>query len=225
MSPRPRRRTRANEFYETPPWATRALVEHVRHSNQPEDFEWTGTAFEPCAGDGAIARVLEGSGLQVWTADLDPAHQGLDLVGDARAPAIWDAYRAAHGGHDALWVVTNPPFSQAFPILRQAMDHAELAVAFFLRMTFKEPTRDKAWWLRDHWPDFTIGLPRFSWDDDGNTDMVNCEWMIWYTDRDRARALGLPFGGTVVLPPEPNVRRRVRTSTRETVRQEAIRWE
>ena len=42
---------RSNDFYQTPAWATRALL--ARHT------PITGVILEPCVGDGSIARELQ----------------------------------------------------------------------------------------------------------------------------------------------------------------------
>lgn len=50
------------DFYPTPSWATKALIDH-------EDFE--GSIWEPACGDGAISKTLEGyGGYDVTSTDL-----------------------------------------------------------------------------------------------------------------------------------------------------------
>lgn len=180
------------DFYETPPWATRLLIEAVRQGTD-EDFEWKGDALEPCSGNGAIARVLGSSGLRVLTNDIDPRRQ-TDLHLDAREPELYRAAAAALYGRSALrtrldWVVTNPPFSVAFPILRQSLAHARIGVAFLLRLSFLEPTRERGWLLDERPPDFLLVLPRISFDGDGNTDSVTYAWFVWYADPELAAEL------------------------------------
>ena len=79
-----------NEFYPTPPEATRALL-----SVEPFD----GSIWEPACGDGAIARELLRSGHSVVATDLHDygfGLPGIDFLQETKA-------RAKH-------IVTNPPY-------------------------------------------------------------------------------------------------------------------
>lgn len=79
-----------NEFYPTPPEATRALL-------SVEAFD--GPIWEPACGDGRIARVLERHGAQVVATDLNDYGYGepdIDFLNCTR-------HRAKH-------IVTNPPY-------------------------------------------------------------------------------------------------------------------
>jgi len=79
-----------NEFYPTPPEATRALL-------SVERFE--GSIWEPACGDGAIAKLLQSSGHSVVSTDLNDygyGVTGVDFLKELRP-------RAKH-------IVTNPPY-------------------------------------------------------------------------------------------------------------------
>ena len=76
------------------------------------------------------------------------------------------------------WVVSNPPFNQAFEILQRAFE-TEANIAFLLRLSFLEPTFQRQEFLAKHPPTKLIVLPRFSFTADGKTDSVTCAWMIW----------------------------------------------
>lgn len=79
-----------NEFYPTPPEATRALL-------SVEQFD--GDIWEPACGDGRIARVLTEHGHFVVSTDLNAHGHGLSGVDFLRETAP----RAKH-------IVTNPPY-------------------------------------------------------------------------------------------------------------------
>jgi len=186
-----RRRRVANDFYETPVWATVALVDKLA-VNGGQDFRWKGRAFEPCAGRGKIVQVLTTTGLRLATNDLlapTPWQQSdvrLDMLMDARKPEPYEtAVRVLGGPLD--WIITNPPFNQGIAILKEAYKHAEVGLAFFLRVSFLEPIEERAWFLVAHPPDFVYNLPRFSWDGDGNTDSNHCCWFVWYKASCRCR--------------------------------------
>ena len=79
-----------NEFYPTPPEATRALL-------SVEDFD--GDIWEPACGDGRIAKVLTDHGYAVVSTDLHAyghGETGVDFL----------AQRTARAKH----IVTNPPY-------------------------------------------------------------------------------------------------------------------
>lgn len=81
-----------NEFYPTPPEATRALL-------SVEQFD--GPIWEPACGDGGIAKVLADHGQAVVSADLYAygfGITGVDFLGERQA-------RAKH-------IVTNPPYGR-----------------------------------------------------------------------------------------------------------------
>lgn len=110
---------RTDDFYATPPEATRALL-------AVEAFD--GDILEPACGDGAMARVLQQAGYAVTATDLVDRGYG-------------------RGGHDFLWpaypfraanVVTNPPFKLAAPFVEKALTVCTGKVAMLLRLTFLE---------------------------------------------------------------------------------------
>ena len=163
-----RHRRRAHDFYPTPAWATRILLR-----------EWpaiTGHGvLEPCHGQGAITDELRAIGrCRVETNDL-LAIPGADFQLDATAPASWRRFSLSD------WVITNPPFSHAFPILQHAYAYTRggRGVAFLLRLSFLEPTRDRRAFLVAHPPEGVLVLPRISFTGDGKTDNVTAAWFIW----------------------------------------------
>jgi predicted RNA methylase len=81
-----------NDFYPTPDWVTRALLKHVT---------LRGAVWEPCCGDGAMARVLERAGHKVVATDLVDrgfGRGGVDFFDCTAFPA------------GCRTMVTNPPY-------------------------------------------------------------------------------------------------------------------
>ena len=118
---------RGNDFYETPPEATRALL---RGLDPCMDFP--RKVWEPAAGRGAISRELEAAGYEVVKTDLvahegaDPGiTSGVDFLMENRAP---DGVRA---------IVTNPPYKNADEFIRHGLA-LRLRVFAFLRLAFLE---------------------------------------------------------------------------------------
>ncbi|MDE2583257.1 MAG: hypothetical protein KGL52_16590 [Rhodospirillales bacterium] len=84
----------ARDFYATPPWVTEALLRHV---------SLRGPVWEPCCGDGAMARVLTAHGHQVVASDIADRGFGTPGVDFLAAGAVPGGCRA---------IVTNPPYGE-----------------------------------------------------------------------------------------------------------------
>ena len=120
-----------NEFYPTPPEATRALL-------SVEKFD--GTIWEPACGDGRIAKVRADHGHAVVSTDLNAygfGEAGVDFLRETKA-------RARH-------IVTNPPYGRG---LADRFVHRALSltrqtggkVAMLLNMaSLCHPRRTAAW--------------------------------------------------------------------------------
>lgn len=82
------------DFYATPAWVTEALLHHVK---------LRGPVWEPCCGDGAMARVIENAGLDVHASDLVDrgfGEAGVDFLACSTVPA------------GCRSIVTNPPYGE-----------------------------------------------------------------------------------------------------------------
>lgn len=159
----------ALDNYPTPGRLTQALIDRVPIG---------GIVLEPCAGTGQIADVLwqHPAVSHVLLNDIDP---GYGIGGhNAADPGsyLWTA-----GSVD--WIVTNPPFKLAMPILANAWGAARVGVAFLLRLSFLEPTNGRKSWLQEHAGKLSdllvFGSPRPSFTDDGRTDSATVAWMVW----------------------------------------------
>jgi hypothetical protein len=80
------------DYYPTPDWVTQTLLRNV---------PLAGPVWEPCCGDGAIARVLQGDGNQVIPTDLVDRGFGRGGV---------DFYAQKAFPPDCRSMVTNPPY-------------------------------------------------------------------------------------------------------------------
>lgn len=136
------------------------------------------TVLEPASGDNAIVDVLRDEfGCSVLTNDLDPSQPSRFHL-DATQEPIWAESLAYDGGHGVQWIIANPPFKSAFPMLKLAVQYARVGVAFLLRKTFLEPTEERGEWLHTFPPSRIICQPRYSFRGDGN-DSVSCDWLIY----------------------------------------------
>jgi hypothetical protein len=82
----------ADDYYPTPGWVTACLLRHVR---------FRGVVWEPCCGDGAIARVLQDHGYSVIASDA--AERGFGLAGV-------NFFDCTAFPPDCGAMVTNPPY-------------------------------------------------------------------------------------------------------------------
>lgn len=123
MAQRHEARDSADDF-PTPPWATRALIEHIIGSENVTGL----TCLEPACGRGYMSRPLAEYFGQVSSSD---AHwYGFGEVRD------FLEYPFAALSHD--WVITNPPFRRAEEFVERALLVARKGVAILARTVFLE---------------------------------------------------------------------------------------
>lgn len=174
---------RANDFYPTTDeGATRGLL-----TLAPVDF--SGTCFECASGQHHMTKVLRESGRfsKVWTNDVVPSFEA-DFHEDARDLFVW-----RNKFPEVDWVITNPPFNVALPVLKNAYKFARVGVAFYLRITFWEPTMKdpdaelrRGPFLEAHPPTGFMPMSRISHTEDGGTDSTTCGWFVWVKDWKKA---------------------------------------
>jgi len=160
------------EFYPTPAPLTNWLIRElqVRELLHPDQG-----VHDPCVGAADIVSVFRSRGEYETTgADLNPRW--------SKPPQ--DAITSEH---KADWQVTNPPFTQALPILQQMFLNANHGVALYHRVTLREPLKGKGLGrtlCRANPPTLTLWCPRFAhmrsrtkgiW----STDSVACVWSVW----------------------------------------------
>lgn len=120
-----------NEFYPTPPEATRALL-------SVESFD--GDIWEPACGNGQIAKVLSDHGYTVVSTDLHAYGVGTSGIDFLRETAP----RAKH-------IVTNPPYGSGLAnvFVAKALELSRMTggnVAMLLNLaSLCHPTRTQAW--------------------------------------------------------------------------------
>jgi hypothetical protein len=111
--------------FPTPPWATRALFEHVlgdKHliSNM--------TCLEPACGVGHMSKVLNEYFKAVDDAD----------IGDYGYGEKQDFLTHPHSVDEYDWIITNPPFRLAEEFVLRALTLARVGVAILARTVFLE---------------------------------------------------------------------------------------
>lgn len=86
-----------HDYYQTPPWVTAALLRRV---------SLRSSVWEPCCGDGSIARVLSDAGHAVVATDLVERGYGRGGV---------DVFACRNLPTGCVSVVTNPPYGDGGP--------------------------------------------------------------------------------------------------------------
>jgi hypothetical protein len=143
-----------------------------------------GDILECCSGQNDITQELvihnshRGYVNRVKTNDIDPTMPS-DEHWDASSSLEWSQLPFRHD-----WVISNPPFNVAGPIVQAAFSHAIDGIAMLLRLSFLEPCKGRAEFLAQHPPSAMIVLPRISFTGDGKTDNVTCAWLIWLKSKE-----------------------------------------
>ena len=144
---------RAMDFYPTPPEVTVALLRflHIPRSS---------VIWEPAAGDGAMADVLERFGYDVIRTDIQT---GVDFL----------------TAEDRLcdWIITNPPFKGAEEFIRRAARTGK-PFAFLLKCQYWHAAK-RTQLFRDNTPSFILPLawrPDFTGEGNALMDMA---WNVW----------------------------------------------
>ena len=184
----------AYDFYPTPSWVTAALLKHVT---------LRGPVWEPCCGDGAIARVIGTSNQNVVATDLVDhgfGEAGIDFFACREFPAGCRA------------MVTNPPYGDGGTMQRST--NISAAMRRFVRhaITLTEQANGQlALLVRFQWMagkrasdliasgplDTVVTLTRrIRWFDMGektNHGQHHHAWLFWDCQRDPLRAPRIVF--------------------------------
>lgn len=110
--------------FPTPPWATRALIEHVIGRETVSG----ATCMEPACGRGYMARPL-----QEYFSDVSSSDAYVYGFGEKRDFLEYPFEALSHD-----WVITNPPFRLAEEFVSRAMLVARKGVAILARTVFLE---------------------------------------------------------------------------------------
>lgn len=118
--------------FPTPPWATRALIEHVLDPDAVEE----DSCWEPACNRGYMARPLQEYFGTVHASDIhDYGWDGQERIADFLFPGSEPPHIAANG---VDWIITNPPFRLAEQFIERARQIAHVGCAFIVRNAFLE---------------------------------------------------------------------------------------
>lgn len=110
------------DFFPTPPWATRALCEHVIGIRGY-------VAFDPCCGEGHMARPLSEYAMKVFASDVHDYGKGF---------RVQDFIFPGAELPPCDWAIFNPPFRLAEQFVERALQISEIGCAALVRSVFIE---------------------------------------------------------------------------------------
>jgi hypothetical protein len=164
------------DFFPTPPFATRALVERVfpELGIKPADLAKLAAGEHAC-GEGHMAEVLAEYFGHVIASDIHDygyGKSGIDFLSDTTTS-------------DADWLITNPPFSdKSLKFALKAIELARVGVAVFVRLQWLETIDRYELLFRDHPPTLVaifverVPLHKDNWKPDERTATAYC-WVVW----------------------------------------------
>jgi hypothetical protein len=167
------------DYFPTPPWATRALMEVVMPKLGVIEFN---EAWEPACGEGHIAEVLCEYFDDVLASDIHDYGFGHQCEKWEQGDFL--KYETLHKIAD--WVITNPPFKdKAEQFVLQALSVARVGVAMFFRLQWLE-TNGRYERIFEPYPPTMIAqfaervpLCKGEWKPDGDTATAYL-WIIWH---------------------------------------------
>jgi len=192
---------RPGDYWPTPAHA----VESLLASCPPP----SATVVEPCAGDGAIARVLLAYGYRVVAHELQPQF-GLDLERSRDtephpfAKILWDRLGVTQPGradrltvlcpsdflghapfnrHAHLSIVCNPPYSLALEFADACIGYCPSYAALLLRLPILGSIRWANWLNRNPPSKIRSLRKRPSFSPDGKTEPTEYAWIVWESGR------------------------------------------
>jgi len=180
------------DYFPTPPWATRALIDLVLFEALSIDVK-DAIAWEPACGEGHIAEVLSEYFREVVAGDIHDYGYGEHVVD-------FLACEQLARKEDADWIITNPPFaekSEAF--LLHALKLAQVGVAMFVRLQWLE-TEGRYERVFSQFPPTLIAffaervnLCKGRWDPEGATATAYI-WLIWIKGKKPRAPFWIPPG-------------------------------
>lgn len=166
------------DYFPTPPWATRALIEEVLprlgwHFGGRQALA-NASAWEPACGEGHIAEVLAEYFGSVRASDIHP--YGYGDVAD---------FLAVEERPEADWIITNPPFEdKAEAFVLRALELARVGVAMFVRLQWLESLGRYERVFQPYPPTAIsffaerVNLCKGRWDPTGTTATAYI-WLVW----------------------------------------------
>jgi hypothetical protein len=193
------------DYSPTPPWATRALIEHVFVHLARRGHCKFQKVWEPACGEGHIAEVLGEYFQHVYASDLHP--WGYGDIGDFLTEHL----------EEFDWIITNPPFEdRVIKFIAHALDLAGTGVAMFLQLRYLEGIGRYEQIFRDRPPTIIapfverVPLVMGRYDPQASTTTAFM-WLVWIKGAPPQAPFWIPPGSCKALT-KPDDKRRFTTN-------------
>jgi hypothetical protein len=165
--------TGEHDDFPTPPWATRALIEHVIG----KDWVQFRVCWEPAANRGYMSRALQEYFEYVLESDVVDYGRG----------GVFDFLSAETTVSDPAvnWIITNPPFNKAQQFIEKAQSIATEGVAMLVRTSFLEGIMRYQTMFMHNPPDIVaqfserVPMVKGRYDPKAST-ATSYAWLVWY---------------------------------------------
>jgi hypothetical protein len=168
------------DFFPTPPWATRALMECMISKGHSARLA-RETCWEPACGEGHMAEVLKEYFATVYASDVHDYGRGYRV-----GSFIGDGIDVLHMPYDAApdWTITNPPFNLAVEFAKKAVNTSRRGAGLLLRSNWMEGG-ERYREVFNGMPPTTVAIfaervpmAKGRWDPDGST-ATSYAWFVW----------------------------------------------
>jgi hypothetical protein len=153
-----------SDFYETPAWCTRLLLDQLPAPD---------VILDPCAGNGAVLRVAESRGFPTCGVEINEARAEVSQA--THVDFLLDDYEWRQFG--PFWVVTNPPYSLAFEFVQKCLSIGAIGVAMLLPINWLASRKRHAL-LSKHTPAIWV-LPQRPAFVNNKTAACDYAWFVW----------------------------------------------
>ena len=163
-----------SDDFPTPPWATRALIEHVIG----KDWVKQQVCWEPAANRGYMSRAL-------WEYFGCVMESDIVDYGDGNVTDFLSA-EGSEIGFDVHWIITNPPFNKAQQFIEKAQTIATQGVAMLVRTSFLESVMRYQTLFMHNPPDIVaqfserVPMVKGRYDPKAST-ATSYAWLVWYS--------------------------------------------
>ncbi|BAQ44372.1 hypothetical protein [Methylobacterium aquaticum] len=196
------------EFFPTPPWATRALCEHVLpHLGLAKAMEHCA-CWDPACGEGHMAEVLFEYFNGGWGSDIFDYGRGYRVEDFLNEETV---IGSPEDGMAPEFIITNPPFRPAAAFALRAMTLAPV-VALLLRTAWIEGVERYETLFRDRPPTLyapfveRVPMTKGRWDPKAST-ATSYAWFVWVRGRDPLPVFWIPPGCRQALTKAGDVER------------------
>ena len=162
------------DFFPTPAWATRALMEHVtggRHGLE--------SVLEPAAGEGHMVSVLREYFGAVRASDIHDYGKGFEVRDFLDKGSLFEQPLQR-----VDWSIFNPPFNLAADFVRRALEISDVGVAALVRTAWAESIDRYEGLFRElppsTWAVFTERVPMVKGRvDESASSATSYSWVVW----------------------------------------------